>query len=63
MRGKNAGYYGTPDQAKEFYRDQSAVPAPTLAGKYAGSAALTEDQLNATSFKNGGKFTYSDYLK
>jgi hypothetical protein len=39
------------------------VAKPTLAGKYAGSAALTEEQLSATSFKNGGKFNYKNYLK
>lgn len=33
------------------------------AGQFKDNAALTEDQLNATSFKNGDKFTYSDYLK
>lgn len=30
---------------------------------YQGPTALSQEQLSATSFKNGGKFTYSDYLK
>jgi hypothetical protein len=29
---------------------------------YQGPAALSQEQLSATSFKNGGKFTYSNYL-
>jgi hypothetical protein len=55
------GLYQDENAAKAFYTKTSITPQ--VAGQFKGNAALTEDQLNATSFKNGGKFNYKNYLQ
>lgn len=60
-RGKDAGYY-TAATAKDFYANQNGVAKPELAQKFNGNAVLTDEQLNATSFKQGGQLNYANYL-
>lgn len=60
-RGKDAGYY-TAATAKDFYANQNGVAKPELAQKFNGNSVLTDEQLNATSFKQGGQLNYADYL-
>lgn len=60
-RGKNAGYY-TAATAKDFYANQNGIVKPELAQKFNGNSVLTDEQLNATSFKQGGQLNYANYL-
>ena len=60
-RDMKNGHYSDENTAKNFYALKT-VTVPKVAGQFKGNAALTEDQLNATTFKKGGQLNYANYL-
>ena len=64
-RGERRGLYSNAEEQKEYYQDPRRYISPTpLESHYSGPAALTQDQLSATTFKQGGKIiSYAQYLR
>lgn len=59
-RDRKVGYGGMTKE--DFYSSYNSIPAPTLAKGYSGAAALTEEELNRSYYKQGGQLNYANYL-
>lgn len=60
-RDMRRGLYNDENGGRNFYT-LPATATPKVAGQFKGNAALTEEQLNATTFRNGGQLNYANYL-
>lgn len=52
------GYTG----AARYTNNAANITKPETVGNYSGNAALTDEQLNATTFKRGGVLNYAKYI-
>ena len=60
-RGKNRGLYSTEEDQKKYYRKLFSY-TPDLTSHYSGPSALSQEQLAAKTFKQGGSLTYAQFL-
>jgi hypothetical protein len=52
------GYTG----AARYTNNAANITKPEIAANYSGNAALTDEQLSATTFKRGGVLNYAKYI-
>lgn len=60
-RGKNRGLYSTEEEQRAYYRSPISY-MPNLSSHYSGPSALSQEQLAAKTFKQGGSLTYVQFL-